>query len=172
VRLLAISRDARPISFLPTVPSIVPGTEKSWKRVFHDRGKTSFGRRESLSFGKPRDSRAGDNERVRAPSSRRGFTRRLGGNALAAFSIGLFRPVSPISHSRAKDDQNDFCAAATATTGVKETGASIARAIPVIIFSHFSAEIILETNGPLKAPDRIINLSSRRARSEKRRPSG
>jgi len=92
---------------------------RSWKDV---------GRRESLSIGKPRDSRAGDNERVRAPSSRRGFTRRLGGNALAAFSIGLFRPVSPISHSRAKDDQNDFCAAATATTGVKETGASIARA--------------------------------------------
>jgi hypothetical protein len=89
---------------------------KSWKRVFHD---SDFVPR--FVVNRSRKAERADNERVRAPSSSRK-------RVLVALSIGSFRPVSPISHSRAKDDQNDFCAAATATTGVKETGASIAPA--------------------------------------------
>lgn len=48
----------------------------------------------------------------------------------------------------------------------RSRGAFAGARIPVIIFSHFSTEIILETNGPLKPPDRIINLGSRMPRED------
>lgn len=102
--------------------------------------------------------------------SRREIMTRVDGNTACLAGLlltDLFRPVSLISHSRAKD-QNDFCSVRCSHTPGVDTRSRPPR-IPVIIFSHFSAEIILETNGPLKPPDRIINLGSRMA-GRARRP--
>lgn len=82
-----------------------------------------------------------------------------------------FQPVSPISYSTSRTPR--------ATTGrrrvskaqtQKHTHTQTSRRVhtyihaQLIIFSHFSTEIILETNGPFKARDWNINLASKMAK--------